>query len=319
MGGKSTEGLGIVDFHCDALWKLLEHESLSFGSGHAEGLDVNAARLEAADSLLQTFAIYVPDKLQGPKAIWRSVDLFYQQVLSCPKMQLIRNANDLQTAHANGHTGALLSLEGVDGLEGDLVMLRLLYQLGLRAVGLTWNYANWAADGVLEPRQGGLTAKGRAFVEECEKLGIILDVSHLTERGFWELADLVNRPFIASHSNAKAICNHPRNLTDDQIKAILAMDGRIGITYVPYFVKAGGGANVADVVRHIDHIVSLGGEDHIMMGSDFDGISEYVEGLTNPADVINLINELRRTYSEQQVQKFMSGNALAFLKQQLPK
>ncbi|MWC26490.1 dipeptidase [Paenibacillus sp. MMS18-CY102] len=319
MQTEPAGALSIVDFHCDALWKLLEKEELAFGSGHPEGLDVNAARLAGSSTLLQTFAIYVPERMEGPKPIWKSVDLFYQHVLSCPSIMHVRNVNDLHTAIASRRTGALLSLEGVDGLQGDLVMLRLLYQLGLRAVGLTWNHANWAADGVLEPRQGGLTARGRAFVEECEKLGIILDVSHLTERGFWELADLVNRPFIASHSNARAICDHPRNLTDDQIKAIIAIGGRIGITYVPYFVKAGGGAKISDVVRHIDHIVSLGGEDHIMMGSDFDGISEYVAGLANPTEVVNLINELKRTYSEQQVRKFMSGNALTFLQEQLPK
>jgi len=197
-------------------------------------------------------------------------------------------------------------------------MLRLLFHLGLRAIGLTWNHANWAADGVLEPRQGGLTAKGRKLVEECERLGIIVDVSHLSERGFWEMADRAERSFIASHSNAQALCPHPRNLTDDQIKALIAVDGRIGITYVPYFVKESGSATIDDVVRHIDHIASLGGARHLMLGSDFDGIEQYVDSLRSPGDVPKLVDAMLRAFPESMVRDVLSHNAIRFLEERLP-
>ncbi|MCZ4142781.1 dipeptidase, partial [Escherichia coli] len=131
----------------------------------------------------------------------------------------------------------LLTLEGVDGLEGNLFYLQLCYEMGIRIVGLTWNYANWAADGVMEQRGAGLTEKGKALVGRCNEIGMLLDVSHLTEKGFWELTELSERPFIASHSNSYEVCPHVRNLKDDQIRAIVARNGRVGLTFVPWFVK----------------------------------------------------------------------------------
>src|SRR5690606_34269437 len=127
----------------------------------------------------------------------------------------------------------------------------------------------------LEPRGGGLTARGRELVAECNRLGIALDVSHLSERGFWELMERTQDAPIASHSNAKALCSHPRNLTDEQIHAIIKTGGRIGITFVPYFLRAGGGAAIDDVLRHLEHICSLGGAGHVAFGSDFDGIDQW--------------------------------------------
>jgi Zn-dependent dipeptidase, microsomal dipeptidase homolog len=307
----------IADFHCDVLWKLLKHEELSFDDRAESRMDVTPGRLQASQAILQTFAVYVSPRMTSQAAIWKSVDLFYEQVLSNPKMHLIRTSADIDQAIRNGKTGALLSLEGVDGLYGDFTMLRLLFHLGLRAVGLTWNHANWAADGVQEPRAGGLTARGGQFVDECERLGIILDVSHLSERGFWELADRVKRPFIASHSNAKSLCSHARNLTDDQIKALIAIDGRIGITYVPYFVKDDGNATITDVLRHIEHVAALGGTKQLMLGSDFDGIDQYVQSLRHPADVPKLVEAMLKVFPEQVVIDITSGNALRFLKEQL--
>lgn len=318
MSAHSTQAYGMADFHCDVLWKLLKHEDARFDSTVQGPLDVTLDRLVESNAILQTFAIFVPDRIPGQKPIWDSVDLFFRQVAAHPRMLHIRSAADVDEAMSSGRIGALLSLEGVDGLQGDFVMLRMLKRLGLRALGLTWNHANWAADGVMEPRGGGLTDKGRRLVEECEQLGIILDVSHLSERGFWELADTAERPFIASHSNAKSLCPHPRNLTDDQIKALIAIDGRIGITYVPYFVKESGAATIDDVVRHIDHIASLGGEEHLMLGSDFDGIDKYVERLQSPKDVSRLTEALLRAFPERTVRNITSGNAIRFLKAQLP-
>ncbi|WP_127531707.1 dipeptidase [Paenibacillus kobensis] len=308
----------VVDFHCDALWKLLEHEQLEFDAGEDGLLDVTADRLIGSGTVLQTFAVFVPERLSGKESIWRSVDLFYRKIIKNPHISLIRTPSDLKAAISGGRIGALLSLEGVDSLQGDWTMLRLLFHLGLRALGLTWNHANWAADGVMESRQGGLTSKGRKLVEECERLGIILDVSHLSEKGFWELADMAERSFIASHSNARSLCSHPRNLTDDQIRALIAVDGRIGVTYVPFFVKEGGSAVIDDVVRHIDHIASLGGARHLMLGSDFDGIDQYIDSLRNPGDVSKLIDAMLRAFQEDMVRDVLSRNAIRFLEDRLP-
>lgn len=309
----------VADFHCDVLSKLLERDDLSFANDPTGTLDVTYERLTAAEACLQAFAIYIPERMErGVMPVLRSVDLMYRSVLSHPGMRLIRTAADLKRARNEGKIGALLTLEGVDGLQQDFAVLRVLFQLGVRSVGLTWNHANWAADGVMEPRQGGLTAKGKKLVKLCNEFGMLLDVSHLTDRAFWELADLSEQPFIASHSNARSVCDHPRNLNDEQIRAIIAMDGRIGITFVPWFVRKSGKAGIADVLRHIDKICELGGERQLMLGSDYDGIDSHVDGLAHPGETPRLAEALLKQYSSTQVASFFHGNALQFLEGQLP-
>lgn len=311
--------MNVVDFHCDVLCKLLLDEQLTFRAGKPERLDVTYERLKAAGTVLQTFAIYIPQSLNGRlEPILESVDRFHQLILTCEDMKWVRTIQDLDFCVNNGKIGALLSLEGVDGLQGQMSMLRIMQQLGIRAAGLTWNHANWVADGAMEPRGGGLTAKGRTFVEECNQLEILIDVSHLSERAFWDVAELSARPFLASHSNARAICDHPRNLTNAQIEEIIAKQGLVGITFVPWFVSQAEVVGVDDLLRHIEHICELGGANHIMLGSDFDGIDRYIKGLTHPGELVSLQEALLKRYSSTQTEQFMSGNALRFLKNSLP-
>jgi membrane dipeptidase len=229
----------------------------------------------------------------------------------------VTRASDLETARSAGRIGAILSLEGADGLQGKWWALRLLHRLGLRLLGPTWNRANWACDGALEPRGGGLTAAGRRLVRECESLGILLDVSHLSERGFWDLADLASRPFFASHSNARAVTPHSRNLTDDQIRAIIAVDGLIGVTFVPWFLTNREPASISDVLRHVEYICSLGGAKHVAFGSDFDGIDRHPAGLAHPGEYPALAEALSRRYPEGTVRDFLEGNAYRFLRKYL--
>lgn len=309
----------VVDFHCDVLCKLLLDEHLTFQDSKPGSLDVTYERLKAAGTVLQTFAIYIPESLNGRlEPILESVDRFYQQVLACKDMMLVRSAQDLELCLKTGKIGALLSLEGVDGLQGQISMLRILQQLGIRAAGLTWNHANWAADGAMEPRGGGLTAAGRRFVEECSKLDIMVDVSHLSERAFWDVAELSQKPFLASHSNARAICDHPRNLHDRQIAEIINRNGMLGITFVPWFVSGAETVVIDDLLRHIEHICELGGEEHIMLGSDFDGIDRYISGLTHPGELSSFTDALLKRFTSRQTEQFMSGNAIRFLRSNLP-
>ncbi|RAP76186.1 dipeptidase [Paenibacillus montanisoli] len=308
-----------VDFHCDVLWKLLEDRSLSFEQDHTGKLDVTLPRLRQAGAVLQTFAIYVPERMEKSMVpILHSIDLFHRKILSVPDMTFVRSSADAARLMNRSKIGAMLSLEGADGLHGDLAMLRILFLLGVRVVGLTWNHANWGADGVMEPRGGGLTKKGRAFVEECDRLGILLDVSHLSDRAFWDLAQFAPRPRIASHSNARSLCAHPRNLADDQIAALIQQGGMIGVTFVPQFVKAIGESEIADVLRHVEKICELGGEKQLMFGSDFDGIESYVRNLNHPGELHKLQNALLARYSEEMVGRFFAGNALQFLVKHLP-
>lgn len=321
--------MDIIDGHCDVLYKLYEHPELDFfaapGSrregGRAESrLDVTYAGLSEAGVKVQCFAIYLPERITQPHFdhYLEYIDLFRRRIAADPRMRAIRTRGDLEAVMQGGQIGALLTLEGADALQANPLYTRTLYALGVRLIGTTWNYGNWAADGVLEPRQGGFTRRGKAFIKECGELGITLDVSHLSERAFWDLADTATGPFVATHSNAYSVCAHPRNLTDDQLRELIRRDGRIGITFVPWFVKAGGAANIDDVLRHIDHVCALGGERQLTFGSDFDGIDKWVAGLGTARDYVTLTEALLKRYNDTFVRQIAGENWLRFLRQQLP-
>ncbi|OKP99447.1 dipeptidase [Paenibacillus sp. P46E] len=310
--------LKVTDFHCDVLSKLQASPDIDFMKDSR--LDVTLERLLAGGVELQIFAIFL--SAQREKAsferILGQIESFRAHVATPGGLQWLCWKEETPEM-ADGPTGwGMLSLEGVDGLEGNLFYAQLCFELGVRFMGLTWNYANWAADGVLEPRNGGFTEQGRRLIEWCNKSGMLLDVSHLAPAGFWELTERSAHPFIASHSNAAAVCGHPRNLSDEQIQALVAMDGRIGLTFVPWFVRNGGGAKAEDVLRHIEHVCSLGGSRQIMFGSDFDGIDAWVEGLEHPGKYAEFAELLLAHYPEEDVRGWLHGNALTFLATNLP-
>ncbi len=310
--------MNFIDGHCDVLSKMLMDPGIDFLDDSR--LVVTLPRLRQAHALLQTFAVYLPESLDPPrfKHLLESIDLFHRNILIHPEMRWVRTRGEFRRSAAEGKIGALLSLEGVDGLEGDPLLLRILYHLGVRMVGLTWNYANWAADGVGEPRAGGLTRRGKKLVKECEEMGIILDVSHLSEKGFWELTDICAQPFIASHSNVYEICAHPRNLKDDQIRAIVDRGGRIGMTFVPWFIDSGGKGTPSQLLLHMDRVCSLGGAGHIVLGSDFDGFDPPLLGLEHPGRMEDFADLLCRYYKPEEAENFMYRNWRSFLDDHLP-
>lgn len=305
----------IWDLHCDVLSKMMIHPELTFDN--ESKLDVTAGRLAAGGVQLQAFAIYIPQAWNGRpfEAVLASIDAFSQRIASRCDMLPIRTKKDIETLLQPGEkrVGALLTLEGAEGLEGNFAYLRLAYELGVRTIGLTWNDANWAADGVREPRGGGFTTAGRKLVAECDRLGLPLDVSHLSMKAFWELLELSAEAPIASHSNARAICDHPRNLTNEQIRAIIAAGGRIGITFVPYFLRGDGReATIDDVLRHLDYICGLGGAEYVGFGSDFDGIDRWVNGLEQPARYERLAEEIEKRFTIDQTEGFLRRNWLSY-------
>ncbi|QCT03135.1 Membrane dipeptidase [Paenibacillus algicola] len=308
----------VVDFHCDALSKLWEKPGLAFLD--AKELDVSFKTMEQGDVALQVFAVFLAERFGRPsfERVLAQLDIFRNKLAAGP-LEWLKWKEQIAEIRSGRQRFGMLSLEGLDGLEGNLFYVQLCYELGVRFMGLTWNHANWAADGVMEPRGGGLTRKGQEFVELCQQLGILLDVSHLSPAGFWELAEMSRRPLIASHSNCMSVCSHPRNLSNEQIQALIAMDGLIGLTFVPWFIR--NEAKVVtpeDLLPHIEHVCSLGGAKHLMFGSDFDGIDEWVNGLENASRYPEFINVLLRHYPEELVNDFISGNALTFLEKHLP-
>lgn len=311
----------VVDFHCDALSKMQFNEQISFLWD--DRLDVNLDSLKAGQVAVQCFAIYISERLGTARFshILDQIEIFHTKVVRSGVRPLCWQ-EEMDLIQDSGQPWGMLSIEGADGLEARMQYLRIAYEQGVRFLGLTWNYANWAVDGIMERRNGGFTNKGMELVKTCHELGIILDVSHLSGKGFWELTELAKqagKPFIASHSNAFTVCPHPRNLKDDQIKAILELDGRIGITFVPYFVQSQGPVHLDGILRHIEHICSLGGADYLMFGSDFDGIDTYIKGLDNPGCYPALAEQLLKYYPEKLIKNWLSGNAESFLRTHLPK
>ena len=183
------------------------------------------------------------------------------------ELRVVRSALDLDTVLAGDQVGLVLHFEGCRPLLGRPELALSFYGLGLRSAQLTWNYRNDVADGIGVPEPGGLTETGRAVVRELDPLGFLFDVSHLAEPGFWELLELVRSPVVASHANAAAIWPHPRNLTDDQIKAIAAGGGYVGVCFFPAFI--GPEPSLEGLLAHVDHLAELVGIDHIAVGPDY--------------------------------------------------
>ncbi|MCS1351222.1 dipeptidase [Mechercharimyces sp. CAU 1602] len=303
-----------IDGHCDVLSKMWRAgEKLSFYEEREERMDVMLDSARMAPLKLQVFAIYIPEAVSA-SALWevalQQVDIFYERIIGEGKeVRAIATVSDLDGLQSP-LLGAILALEGADALQGELYRLRTLYRLGVRQMGLTWNYANEVADGALEERGGGLTAFGRQVVEEMESLQMILDVSHLSEKAFWDVLEVRNElPVIASHSNCYTLCPHVRNLRDTQIEALIKVNGVMGLTFVPPFVDVEKRPlMIDDLLRHVDHICRLGGENHLAFGSDFDGYPELIYGLEHAGKLAVLAEELLRRYPSSLVEGWMYKN-----------
>jgi len=314
--------MNIIDTHCDALFKLqmakrgeyYHHPPLNYK--YSTGLDTSLARLKTGNVKVQFFAIFIHSNIPSDEK-WQyaleQIDLFYSEIVEPnPEMKHIKKWEDL-TELKKGEIGAVLTLEGGEAFGDDLTKLSLLYRFGVLSVGLTWNDANLLADGAEEPRGAGLTLLGKEVIKMNNEHRVLTDVSHLSVKGFWDVLELSDYPF-ASHSNVRALCDHPRNLDDEQIQAMFKKDGLIHVVFNPPFInKDSETATITDLIKHIDYLCSLGGQHKIGFGSDFDGITSYVQGLENAAKYDNLINELLHYYSEDMVRGFAYQNFLSHL------
>ncbi|MGE5553068.1 MAG: dipeptidase [Betaproteobacteria bacterium] len=254
------------------------------------------------------------------KATLDMIDLLYREVEDHPELRLVTDVAGLERLaedRRNGgqEVGVVLAIEGAQALEGDLALLRVFYRLGVRLVTLTHNYRNELADGAYEESPGGLTSFGRQVVEEMNRLGMVIDVSHLAPPGFWEVLERSSAPVIASHSNARALCNHRRNLTDEQAKALAAKGGTIGVTFCPLFLREAPDdqhpvpTSLSDVLDQIDYLVDLAGPEHVALGSDFDGIDWVPAGLDDVSRLPALTRGLlERGHSEATIRGILGEN-----------
>ncbi len=308
-----------VDAHTDVLLRCIK-DNIELGKRLSLG-HVDIPRLKEGNVKLQFFAIFVESKYKPEKALKQAIlmiERFYEELEKNKEdLVLIKNLSDLQKIENNDKIGVLLSIEGGEPIETNLELLDFFYRLGVRAMGLTWNERNMIANGAGEwGMLGGLSKFGREVVQRMNKLGMIVDVSHITPPGFWDVIEISEKPIIASHSNAYALCNHPRNLTDLQIKALAENGGVVGINFYSKFLNASGKSTLKDIIRHIDYIVELVGPDHVGMGSDFDGISSWPEEIYDASRFPVIFEELeKRGYKEKDIKKIAGENFLRVIRE----
>lgn len=273
-----------ADLHCDTISRLLhqQREGQPTTLRQGEPLEVNLTKLRHSGYLLQNFALFVD--LHAPHTQATSPWAELQALARCYWQEVERNrdwlhpvlsAKDLDRAKAAGKLAAVLTVEEGGVCQGDLSRLGTLHRLGVRMLTLTWNYENELAHP--NGQQGGLTETGFSFLAEMERLGMIPDVSHLGDQGFWDVCHQANRPFVASHSSCRALYPHRRNLTDEMIRAIGARGGLVGVNFYAGFLDGGPITRTGDILRHLRHIIDVGGLEAAALGSDFDGIDTPLE------------------------------------------
>lgn len=295
------------DLHCDtATYCLYEKNGACLEDAPAH---LSLKKGAYFDKWAQTFAIFVPDEYRGQAAIEyyeKARDYIYAQ----KGITLCRTAGEITAAE---NCAAVMSIESGAPLAGDIERVEKLYNDGVRMITLTWNAANELGDGNGVKNAGGLTDFGIDVVRRMNDLGMIVDVSHLSDAGFWDVADNSTRPFIASHSDSRVLAPHSRNLTDDMFSCIVECGGIVGLNFCPAFLNAEPEkACMEDILRHAERFLSLGGEDTVCMGSDFDG-TDMPKGITGIESMGELYEcFLRHNYSEEQVKKIFWGNAESY-------
>ena len=302
----------IFDAHVDTLSRLLgTNQTLDSNEGH-----VDLAKLRQNGGGAQFFAAFISPKYYHGKALHNTLemlDLFWQWMEDFGQdLAFAGTTKDISENQKSGKMSCLLAIEGGEALEGKLANLRMFYRLGVRLLTLTWNHRNDLAAGQGEGSSGGgLSLFGQAVVKEMNRLGMLVDVSHLNEEGFWDVLRLSEAPVLASHSNAKALCDHPRNLTDEQIIRLADGGGVIGVNFCTHFLAKERQATIHDVVEQIEYLVNVGGVDCVGLGSDFDGIDRTPLGLDHYGKTSELADILReRGYTKGDIEKIMGGNLL---------
>ena len=225
---------------------------------------------------------------------------------------IVRRAEDIARAKTDGKLGAILAIEHADCAERSLNVLRMLYEVGVRSIGLTHNVSSWAADGCLEARDGvGLTHFGAQLVREMNRLGMVVDLAHVSPSAFFSALEVTSSPVIFSHGNARALCDHPRNLADDQLRALAQNGGVIGMSFVRDFVSTDN-PTLEHLLDHIDHVASVAGIETVGIGTDFDGGGTLLADATEMPRITEGL--VKRGYSEEHVRQVLGGNTFRVLR-----
>jgi membrane dipeptidase len=360
---KLHEEAPLVDGHNDLPWQYREKVQRKFSeldvSEPQPELMTDIARLREGGVGAQFWSVYVPSDFEGADAVpatLEQVDVVYELVRRYPgTFEIALDADSVERVFASGKIASMIGMEGGHSIDSSLATLRMFYRLGARYMTLTHSRNTaWADSATDEPVHGGLSKFGEAVVREMNWLGMLVDLSHVAPATMHDALDVTEAPVIFSHSSARALCDHPRNVPDDVLKRLPANGGVVMVTFVPGFVsravrahdqmreaerrrlRGHGGATeasvsaglrewasahpapratLAQVADHVDHIKKVAGVDHIGLGSDFDGISAVPEGLEDVSKFVDLTRELlKRGYSDDEVLRILGKNLLRVMK-----
>ena len=325
-----------IDMHCDTIMALMNTENNIYESDNM----IDLKKLQEGDYLLQCFAMFVPyaskeEENYSPFEVCnKMIDRYYQEIEKYP--DLIKpafNYQDIENNIKENKITSLLTIEEGGVCLGNIEYLRNFYRLGVRMMTLTWNFKNEIASPNIDyfsfdrsssekPKfvpntKDGLTDFGKEVVKEMNRLGMVIDCSHLGDKGFFDVINLSTKPIVCSHSCSRTICNHVRNMTDDMLFKLKENKGVVGINYCRSFIKEEEGvATVKDVVKHINYIKDLIGIDYIGLGSDFDGISNKDIELKDASMMNLLIKELEnQNYTQEEIDKITHKNVLRVFKE----
>lgn len=306
----------IIDLHCDTISRLLETGQQATLRHNAFSVDMY--KLQAGHSIAQFFALYVDrEHCADPfEHCLLMLDRFYRELAqNTDALQFAGSSQDLYDAIRQKKIAAFLTIEEGGVLKGKIEYLRIMYRLGVRLMTLTWNYPNELGFPNCQAayRGQGLTEFGQEAVHEMNRLGMMIDVSHLSDQGFYDVARLSAKPFAASHSNARGMTNHPRNLTDDMIKILADKGGIMGLNFANLFLGPSPISRIEDMVRHLNHMRKVGGADVLAMGTDFDGIEPKLE-IATMAEIGKLADALHKArWPHADIEKLFYKNALRFI------
>ena len=306
----------MIDLHCDTIMQLLDHPDS--GDLYRNTWKIDIEKLQKAHSKVQDFALFINlGDTNDPYGRYEEMrNLCTTQIhLYGEHIQHVLSYQDVESVYKSGKIGALMSIEEGGVLGGDLDKLKQAYQDGVRLITLTWNYPNGLGEPHCGEQHKKLTPKGIEFVEAMQDLGIIVDCSHLNDAGTEQLGDILDVPFIASHSNSREVTAHTRNLPDNLIKLIANKGGVIGLNFAQSFLGTSPVSRIEDIVKHGLYLINKGGEDVVALGTDFDGIKPDTE-IKDASEMYRLYDAFKEAgLSVDQCEKLFWKNADRLLKE----
>ena len=306
----------MIDLHCDTIMQLLDHPDS--GDLYRNTWKIDIEKLQKAHSKVQDFALFINlGDTNDPYGRYEEMrNLCTTQIhLYGEHIQHVLSYQDVESVYKSGKIGALMSIEEGGVLGGDLNKLKQAYQDGVRLITLTWNYPNGLGEPHCGEQHKKLTPKGIEFVEAMQDLGIIVDCSHLNDAGTEQLGDILDVPFVASHSNAREVTAHTRNLPDNLIKLIANKGGVIGLNFAQSFLGTSPVSRIEDIVKHGLYLINKGGEDVVALGTDFDGIKPNTE-IKDASEMYRLYDAFKEAgLSVDQCEKLFWKNADRLLKE----